>query len=105
MKWENDVASGEGRGVRRRRRRRHAAAEGPGSLASVAYFSALPFPFGHAALTHLFAIPVYPTWLTRWLLAQPGTWRVLANERIMKRAVGRGRRRLKRQGDGLLPQN
>ena len=49
MKWENDVASGE---------------EGPDAAASVAYFSALPFPFGHAVLTHLFPIPVYPTWLT-----------------------------------------
>ena len=71
MKWENDVASGEG--VRAPWRQ---------SLIFLRY----PFPL---VLPHLFPIPVlYPTWLTRrWLLAQPGTWRVLANERIMKREV------------------
>ena len=76
MKWENDVASGEERARWRQ------------SLIFLRY----PFlPFGHAVRPHSF-VPypcMYPTWLTLWLLAQPGTWRVLANERIMKRAVAR----------------
>ena len=87
MKWENDVASGEG----------------PDS-ASVAYFSALPFPFGpHSFVPYPCTISdmAYPlvACATRNLASS------CQREDYEEAGRGRGRRRLKRQGDGLLTQN